>query len=310
MRLSHWMWIVFAAVGWGSGGIATRAAFGEGVGPWTMVAVRSVIAAVLVLVVLVLRRVPLPSRRVVWYGFVQAVFNLSVPYVLFTFAYAEASAGFVGLLAGLIPLATALFAHFMLPDEPFTAGKLFALFVAFTGVAALMLSGDSGLSEGGRPLLAAGLGLTAVASIGYASAFGKRHAGSYEPIMMTGIQFGFSAVWLLVVMVVVEGVPTDVSGAGWALMAFMGVGASFLPFLVFYWLLESITALDASLIGYLVPFVTLVGGIVLLGEELQAGIVVGGILVFAGMVMADRAGRRATRNAEPATETPPPAFLA
>jgi len=298
MRPSHWVWIIVAALGWGSGGIATRAAFGEGVGVWTMVAVRTAIAALLVLAVLLAQRSNLPSRQVVWFGTVQAVFNLTIPYILFTFAYDNASAGFVGLLAALIPLSTAVFANFMLPAEPLTKAKLLALFMAFSGVAALLLSGDSGLAEGGRPLLAVGLGLTSVISIGYAGTFAKRHAGEYDPVMLTGLQFGFSAIVLVTAMLVFEGVPLDVTAKGWGLMAFMSVSATFMPFLLFYWLLQYISATDASLIGYLVPFVALIGGIVLLGEQLQAGIVVGGFLVFTGMVLADRAGRRATRAAE------------
>jgi drug/metabolite transporter (DMT)-like permease len=297
MRFNHWVWIIVAALGWGSGGIATRAAFGEGVGAWTMIAVRSAIAALLVLAVLLAQRTKRPSRQVVWFGFVQAVFNLTIPYVLFTFAYDNASAGFVGLLAALIPLTTAVFANFMLVDEPLTRTKLLALFIAFTGVAALLLSGDSGLSEGGRPLLAVGLGLTSVVSIGYAGTFAKRHAGEYDPVMLTGLQFGLSAVALVATMLVVEGVPVDVTAKGWALMAFMAVSATFMPFLLYFWLLQYISATDASLIGYLVPFVALIGGIVLLDEQLQSGIVIGGVLVLAGMVLADRAGRKAEAGA-------------
>ena len=293
MRFNHWVLIIVAALGWGTGGIATRAALGEGVGVWTMVAVRTSLAAILVLAVLLIQGAKLPSRQVIGYGLVQAVFNLTIPYVLFTFAYDNASAGFVGLLAALIPLATAVFANFMLPNEPLTKAKLVALFIAFSGVAALLLSGDSGLAEGGRPFVAVGLGLTAVVSIGYAGTFAKRHAGQYEPIMLTGLQFGFSAIVLVIAMLAIEGLPLDVTAKGWGLMAFMSVSATFMPFLLFFWLLQYISATDASLIGYLVPFVALIGGILLLGEQLQTGIIVGGILVFAGMVLADRAGRRA-----------------
>ena len=293
MQLKYWIWVIVAAIGWGFGGIATRAAFEEGVGVWTMIAVRTTIAALLVLLVLVAQRSPMPSKQVLAHGTVQALFNLTIPYVLFTFAYGEASAGFVGLLAALIPLATAVYANFMLPNEPLTAAKVVGLFIAFSGVAALLLSGDSGLSEGGRPFLAVGLGMTAVISIGYGGTFAKRYAGSYSPIMLTGVQFGLSAVVLLTAMAVLEGIPSDVTGRGWGLMVFMAVAATFMPFLLFFWLLQYISATDASLIGYLVPFVALIGGIILLDEQLQAGIIVGGILVFTGMVLADRAGRKA-----------------
>ncbi|MCL1593683.1 MAG: DMT family transporter [Actinomycetia bacterium] len=293
MQLKYWIWVIVAAIGWGFGGIATRAAFEEGVGVWTMIAVRTTIAALLVLLVLIAQRSPMPGKQVLAHGSVQAIFNLTIPYVLFTFAYGEASAGFVGLLAALIPLATAVYANFMLPNEPLTAAKVIGLFVAFSGVAALLLSGDSGLSDGGRPFLAVGLGMTAVISIGYGGTFAKRYAGSYSPIMLTGIQFGLAAMILVVAMAVLEGMPTDVTTRGWGLMVFMAVASTFMPFLLFFWLLQYISATDASLIGYLVPFVALIGGIVLLDEQLQAGIIVGGILVFTGMILADRAGRKA-----------------
>jgi drug/metabolite transporter (DMT)-like permease len=305
MRLSHWIALIVASIGWASGGLATRAAFEEGVGAWTMVAIRVLIATVLVGAVVLIRHTPMPSRTVLGYGLVQAIFNLTIPYILFTFAYDEASAGFVGLLAALIPLSTAVYANFMLPDEPLSKGKLVGLLVAFSGVAFLLLSGDSGLSEGGRPVLAVALGITAVASIGYAAAFGKRHAGTYDSSLMAGLQFGFSAIWLTVAMFAIDGPPTDLTGTGWALIVFMAFAATFTPFMIYYWLLERVSATNVSLSGYLVPLIVLAGGVVLLDEELQLGIIIGGILVFAGLLLADRASRRAPRHAPEVAETWP-----
>ena len=295
MRWTYWLLIVVAALGWGAGGIATRAAFAEGVGPWTLIAMRPLIAALLVGLVLIAKRSRLPTREVVRFGLIQAIFNLTIPYVLFTFAYGEASAGFVGLLAALIPLATSVFANFTLPDEPLTARRLVALFIAFSGVAALLLSGDSGLAEGGRPMLAIGLGLAAVVSVGYSGAFAKKHAGAYDPIMLAGIQFAFASIWLVAAMLAFEGAPTDVTTTGWLLIVLLAVVATFMPFIVYFWLLQHISATDASLIGYIVPFVGLIGGMLLLDEQLQAGIIVGGVLVAVGMYLADREGRRSAK---------------
>ena len=297
MHPKLWLAMIIAAIGWASGGIATRAAFDEGVGGWTMIAMRALIAAVLVLAVAIARKVPRPSRTVVGFGLVQAVFNLTVPYIVFTFAYDEASVGFVALFAALIPMATALYAHFMLDDEPLSVSKLLALFVSFSGVAFLLLSGDSGLSDGGRPVLAAGLALAGVASIGYSGAFAKRNAGEYDPLTITGLQFGISSVWLVIAMFAIDGAPTDVTATGWWLIILMAVAATFMPFLIYFWLLERITATEASLIGYMVPLIALVGGLVLLDEQLQTGIVVGGLLVFAGLLLADQQSRRASRSA-------------
>ncbi|MGI9667163.1 MAG: DMT family transporter [Acidimicrobiia bacterium] len=297
MRPIYWFAIIVASLGWAYGAIGTRLAYGEDVGPWTQVGMRISIAAVLVALIIVVRKIPMPSRAELKYGLNQAIFNLTIPYVLFTFAYDEASAGFVGLLAALIPISTAAFANFMLRDEKLTFAKFIGLFVAFTGVAALLLSGDSGLSEGGRPVVAVGLGLTAVASIGYAGAFAKKHTGEYNPTMLTGLQFGYATIWLLVAMLAIEGLPTDVSGAGWAIIISMAVASTVLPFLILFWLYKHISATDASLTGYLVPFITLAGGLLLLDEELQRGIIIGGILVLIGIVLADLDTRRRAKKA-------------
>ncbi len=294
MNRSTWAVLIVAAVGWGTGGIAVRAAFGEGIGPWTLVALRVGIATLLVIALLAFKGLHIPDRLTLKVGVVMAITNLLIPYILFTFAYNEASAGFVGLFAALIPLATAIYAHFMLTNERLTRGKLIGLFIGFSGVAALLISGDSGLGEDGRPLIAAVLALISVVAIGYAGAYAKRYAGRYDPIEITGIQFGMSTVVLIPAMLVFEGIPHSLTAPGWELILYMAVASTFLPFYLYYRLLESMPATTVSLVGYLVPLVSLVGGVVFLGEHIETGIVIGGALILAGMVITDRAGRTRT----------------
>lgn len=291
MSRSAWIAFVVAAIGWGTGGVAVRAAFDEGVGPWTTVALRVAIAAILVFVFLASRGLRRPDRLTMKIGTVLAVTNLLIPYVLFTFAYEEASAGFVGLFAALIPLATAVYAHFMLTDERLNTGKIIGLAVGFTGVAALLISGDSGLGSEGRPLVAAVLALISVAAIGYAGAYAKRYAGRYDPLEITGLQFSLSTVILIPAMLLFEGMPSSLTAPGWALVLYMAIASTFLPFYLYYRLIESAPVTTVSLVGYLVPLVSLVAGVLLLGEQIESGIIIGGALILTGMIITDRSGR-------------------
>jgi drug/metabolite transporter (DMT)-like permease len=294
MDRSGWIALVVAAIGWGTGGIAVRAALGEDVGPWTIVALRVGLAAVLVIGLLAAQGLRRPDRLTLKVGLVMAVTNLLIPYVLFTFAYDEASAGFVGLFAALIPLATAVYANFMLADERLNRGKVIGLIVGFAGVAALLFSGDSGLGAEGRPLVAAALALVSVVAIGYAGAYAKRYAGRYDTMEMIGIQFGASTVLLIPAMLLLEGVPTSIAAPGWTLIAYMAVASTFLPFYLYYRLLRTTPATTVALVGYLVPLVSLIGGVLLLGEHIESGIMIGGALILTGMVITDRAGRTRT----------------
>jgi drug/metabolite transporter (DMT)-like permease len=219
------------------------------------------------------------------------VTNLAVPFVLFTLAYQYASAGFVGLLVALIPIGTAVGAHYLLPDEPLHLAKIVGLTASLVGVGVLVFSGDSGLASGGRPLVAAALSLGAVAAASFAGVYAKRHVGSYSPIELTGMQFGTGAALLLVAMLVAEGVPPAISAWGWVLVVYMAVFGSVMPYTLFYWLLGEVTATKASLIGYIVPLVALAAGALLLDERIQIGIVLGGMLILGGVILTDRSER-------------------
>lgn len=293
MQMRIWAAIGGAALAWGTTGVATRAALNDGVPPIAMVTIRAILATVILYVLLRLRGWRMPRDRATWStGLVQGVFQLSAPFVLFTLAYDNASAGFVGLLVALVPLGTASIAHFLLPDEPMTLAKAGGLAVAFVGVAFLLLSGDSGLDEGGKPLLAAALSIGAVLSISFAGVFARGRADQFDPMELTWMQFVVGVFLVGGTMLLGEGLPGSISVWGWALIVYLAVIGSIVPFLLFFWLLQRVAVTKASLIGYVVPLIALIAGIVLLDEKLQAGIAAGGVLILIGVVLTDRAERK------------------
>jgi drug/metabolite transporter (DMT)-like permease len=292
MEWRIWAAIIGAAGAWGTTGVATRAALNDGVPPLAMVAIRALLAAALLFVVLRARGTRVNRNRRAWrLGIVAGIFQLSTPFLLFTLAYQYASAGFVGMIVALVPLATAIAAHLLLPDEKLHLAKSIGLVIAFGGVAFLLLSGDSGLGEEGRPLLAAVLSFGAVASIAYSSVYAKRHAGTYDPVELTWMQFTVGIAVVGGAMLAAEGMPATISPWGWTLILYLTVIGSVVPFLLFYWLLGHVTSTKASLIGYVVPLIALGAGAVLLDERLEAGIIGGGVLILVGVVLTDRAER-------------------
>ncbi len=290
MQWRIWAAIIVASLGWGTTGVATRAALIDGVPPIAMAAIRALLAAAVLFGVLLIRRhhfVRDPRRMVT--GLVAGVLQLSIPFIFFTLAYQYASAGFVGLLTALIPLGTAIVANFLLPDEPMHVAKAIGLSVAFSGVALLLISGDSGLSEGGQPLLAGLLTLVAVTSVSFATVIVRGRPGTYEPIELTFMQFFVGIFVVGGAMLLFEGLPSGITAWGWVLVLYLTAFGSLLPTLLFYWVLQQSSSTKASLVGYVVPFIAIVAGMVLLDERLQFGIAVGGILILIGIVLTDRA---------------------
>ncbi len=261
-----------------------------------MVALRAIIAAVALFGFLQFVRGKVPRGRDEWkMGLVMSLFNLTLPFILFTLGYQYASAGFMGSLAALIPIATAVFARFLLPEDPLSSGKVVGLVVAFAGVAFLSLTGDSGLEEGGRPLVSLALGVSAVVCIGIANIYAKKRSANYDPVEVTGMQFAIGAVLLIALTAVVEGWPSEITGLGWVLVVYLALVGSVLPFLAYYWVLQHVTVTRAQIIAYLVPLVALSSGIVVLGEKLEIGIAVGGALILFGVIIPGAAERRFVR---------------
>ena len=288
--------MVVASLGWGTAGVATRAALDQGVPPYGLALIRSAIATLAVIAFLAIKRRGIPRSVEAWKtGIVMGITNLALPFILSNVALQYASAGFLGLMVALIPIVTAVIAHFTLPDESLDRRRSVGLVVALGGVATLLLSGDSGLAEGGRPVLAGVLGIIAVVSIAYGGTYAKRYAGRYEALDVTGIHFASGAVMIAVAMVVAEGVPGSQTAEAWTLMGYMAVLSTFMPFVLFYWMLRKVSATYASMVGYIVPLIAVAAGMTFLDERLQPGIIIGGLLILIGVVITDRAEARQIR---------------
>ncbi|MEA3501822.1 MAG: DMT family transporter, partial [Actinomycetota bacterium] len=234
-------------------------------------------------------------------GIVMSLLSVTLPFASRSFALQYASAGFVGLATALVPLVTAIAAHFLLADEPLKPVTMVGLGTALVGVAVLVLSGDSGLGEGGRPGLAGALALVGVVSVALGAVYAKRYAGEYSLLGVAGVQFTIGALLAMGATLAVEGLPRGTTALGWASLVYIGLIGTFMPVVVYYWLIRHVTVTYSTIIGYIVPLVAVSIGVLALGEQIQPGIVIGGGLILAGVMVTDRLRMRASR------ETPDPA---
>ena len=288
-----WGAALLASIGWGTGTVITRIAIRDGASPYEIALVRGMLAGIAVIAFLALRRgLRKPGPAAATVGMVMAVTNMAIPFVLTSVAVQYASAGFVSLPTALIPLTTAALAHVFLPDEPMTLVKAAGLALSLTGVAVLVLAGDSGLAEGGRPLLAGALGLITVASISAGSIVSKHYAGKYGLLEVSGIQFTLGAVLIAGASWLFDGSVGVGPVAAWPELAYLAVMATFVPFLMYYWLIRRVTATYAAAVGYVVPLIAVIVGVIVLDEQVQPGIAIGGVLIMAGVILTDRLERR------------------
>lgn len=289
MNRKIWIVMLAAAFGWGTGGVATRSVLLHGVDPFTLIPVRYVISALLLAGWLLWTKRFRLSKGSLVAGLVIGTVNMSGPTFFFTLALEDISAGLGGLLTTLIPMATAVWAHFVLADEPFNVKKLAGLVVAFGGVTLLVLTGQSGIA-GGDPVLGVGISLIAITLASLGGVLSRVYAQRYGIMELAGPQFVVAAVVSVLVGVVLGTTPIGAIGLpSWLLLFYLATVGTVVPFVTFLWVVQHTTATRASLIGYLIPLISLLTGALFLGEHLTLLIGAAAVLIFAGVIMVDRA---------------------
>ncbi|MFI1960952.1 DMT family transporter [Streptomyces althioticus] len=245
--------LTFPATAWGL----------EGFGPWSLVAVRSVLAAVIAGGCLLALRVPLPARRH-WAGLavVAAGVVLGFP-MLTTLALQTSTTAHAAVVVGLLPLTTALFSSLRTgsrPSRTFWAAALAgaAAVVAFT------------VQQSGGALTTADLylfGALLICAAGYTE--GGRLAGA-----MPGWQvIGWALVLCLPLTVPVAAValtaePVQLTAHSVTGLLWVAAGSQFLGLIVWYRGMASIGIPKASQLQLAQPLLTLFWSVFLLGEHL------------------------------------------
>ncbi|MEV5091753.1 DMT family transporter [Streptomyces griseoincarnatus] len=266
--------LTFPATAWGL----------EGFGPWSLVAVRSVLAAVIAGGCLLALRVPLPARRH-WAGLavVAAGVVLGFP-MLTTLALQTSTTAHAAVVVGLLPLTTALFSSLRTgsrPSRTFWAAALAgaAAVVAFT------------VQQSGGALTTADLylfGALLICAAGYTE--GGRLAGA-----MPGWQvIGWALVLCMPLTVPVAAValtaePVHLTAHSVTGLLWVAAGSQFLGLIVWYRGMASIGVPKASQLQLAQPLLTLFWSVFLLGEHLPWAAPVTALAVLVCIAVTQRA---------------------
>jgi drug/metabolite transporter (DMT)-like permease len=272
-----------ASLGWGLAGVGVRALFIAGASTFTVVVFRILFATMAVVVYGLVLRTKIGA--VAWRrGSAIGLLRIGVAPMLFIGSLNYISAGFESLVITLIPVVTAVLARVFL-SEMVRRSQVVGLMLGVAGTLIIVVSGDSGLAEGGNALAGAGLAFGGVVSGSLSGVISRRFAPLHTTAELAIPMFLSGLVLVSVVGLGIGGVhPTTVPTNYWPLLVALGLGSTLLPFVATLYATKHVSATVVALTGYLAPLVGLVGGVVLLGELITPAIAVGGLLTIAGVV--------------------------
>lgn len=287
MKGRDWGLLVLLSLLWGGAFYFYKVLDEAGLPPLAIVLGRVGIAALTLLPVLRISGLRLPSRLKDWVPFaVLGLTNNAIPFLLIAWGETQISSGLASILNATMPIFTAIVAHFSTADERFSSSKLAGIALGFVGIIVLF----------GRDA-AHGFNLTSVAQLACLGAaisysigivYGKRLRATPPMVIATG-QLVASSIIVLPIELLIDKpwtLPTPPWPA-WAALAAMAVLGTSAAYIVYFSVLRSSGAVNASLVTLLVPVVALILGGVLLHETLQLTMIAGMALIFVGLLVLD-----------------------
>ncbi|HEY7024280.1 MAG TPA: DMT family transporter [Candidatus Limnocylindrales bacterium] len=283
-------WLVFIALGffWGSSYLFIKIGVDSGLTPFTLVTLRLLVGTILLGVVIAISREKLPRDLRMYLNIaILAVFAIALPFVLITIAEQHTPSALAATLTAPVPLFTVLFAAPMLGDR-ITAAKLVGVVVGLIGVAVLMGFDPSQL---GQTDLTYQLVLVAAAiSYGFGAAFARKYVVGLRPMVPAFVEVASAMLMVAVCAFVFEN-PLSLVGTLPADAIFsvlwLGFFGSGLAYLAFFRLIGAWGATRTTMVAYLLPVWGIALGFFVLNEPIQSGLVLGTLLIIAGIAFVN-----------------------
>ena len=244
---------------------------------------RIALGLVVLLVAMRGRGEPLPERRYWGHLVVLGLAMSALPFLLIGWGEEHISSALASVLNACTPLFAAGFAAALL-GERLRPPQLAGVAVGFLGVA--VVAGVGGGDLAGSSLLGSAAVVLASAGYGFGFAYANRFTAG-----LSVLQLSFGQL-LAATLILAPAAAADVAagrvdlGPQAALCLFLlGALGTGYAYLLNYRTLQESGATVASLVTYLVPLVAVAAGVLVLGEPFSLRLVLGGLIVIAGVAL-------------------------
>jgi drug/metabolite transporter (DMT)-like permease len=292
-RTVGFLLIALSAACFGAMPVFGRGAYAAGADPTTLLLLRFGIAGVVLWVLVLIRRAPVPrGRTLVWLVLMGSIGYVGQSLAYFT-ALTMASAALLSLLLYLYPILVALLAAALL-KAPLTRAKQVSLLVAVLGAALTVGPVGSG------NVLGIALGVTAALIYACYILAATRVTAGVEALSSSAVIVTSAAVVFLG-LVAARGNAMPMTWTGWLAAFAIAVVSTVVAVLAFLGGLARIGPTDTATVSTLEPVVTLLLAVAVLGETLAPLQLVGGACILAAVVRLAR-GNQISASPQPVVD--------
>lgn len=257
--------------------------------PAAIVAGRTLLGAAVLLPIALHRRALRPALKLWPWVLAFGAIEMAGPFFLLSHAEQTLPSGLTGLLVATVPLFAAGIALARGDRTMLSPARALGLAVGFAGVVVIVAGPGLSVADPATALTAVGEVLLVAllyATAPFIVATKLAHVPSLGTITLSLLVVGVA--YLPFALLTQHEVPTVRSGVS---LAALGIFCTALAFLGFFALIGEVGPARAPLFTYVNPIVAILLGVLVLGESLSLGLLVGFPLVIVGCWLAATGGR-------------------
>ena len=291
MRSPQLIGLIALATIWGASFMFIKVMLDD-IGPIAVAWVRLGGGAALVLAVAAARgarEARLPRGGRAWLDIaLLALLSSAIPLVLIPWGEQEIDSSLAGVLNGAMPLFVAVLAHQFLAGERLNGPRSMGLALGFAGVVVVigpdLLDVASESTQGQLAVVAATLGYAAGAVLT------RRRLLGVDSTLLAGAQSAIAFAMLTPLLLAFESVPRPSELSTRVLIASVGLAllSSGVAYIIYYWLLATVSATQAALVTYLIPVAAIFWGWLVLSEGVPLSVAPRLALIVAGVYLVNR----------------------
>lgn len=261
----------------------------EGAPPLWAAAMRQGIAAIVFLIIFLIKRPKFKLTRshlvlIVMYG----IFMMTLGHMFSLMGQQHIDSGLASIIFSFFPLAVVLISAVLIPrQEPLTLKKLIGTFIGLAGIILLFYTQNM-LDSDGKQILGIIFILLSVLVNSVPNVIIKRDGRDLDPLVLNTGGMILAAVLLLISSFIFEGAPTfELTQRMIFAELYLGIICSALGFFLYFWLLRHISVFRMALTAYMTPLVAVALGYAFYNEILSLNHYIGMLLIFAGIFIAE-----------------------
>lgn len=278
-------YIVLFALGalWGSSFGAIKIAL-HGVTPLTVMSVRILLAGAALLLLILVRKTPLPRGIQNWIKICwMALFGTLIPFFLVPWGQLQIDSSLAAILMAVNPLFALTLGHFFSEHESFSLRQLLAMLVGFSGI--LLVFGENAISSINGNIWAQ----LAVIGAGFCYTISgvivSRVRGVSADSVSASIFICSSVIVFPLWMILEQPWSLHFETESLLALTYLGLVSTGMAFLMRYYIILRAGAVFLSYVAFIIPMFGILFGILFLGETISVNTMGAVVLILSGVYL-------------------------